>query len=219
MTEEKKFTYAILQETNCAENESWYYFLRYQGNEVAIENLQKELYKIDFQVSEGDDYSIFELETNYLVSEQTAKEMIHVDLNSFSFHRKFDGKMNPKISFGIKPKDKQEKKMEKITMVLGYGGIEKFIDGEDFDGTDHANYNGQSESSEESSDDSEDTESSDESSNDTGNSSDESENTNSSEESDTEKNIPDVPDIREQNETINLPMKSSQQSLTVIKEN
>jgi hypothetical protein len=72
------------------------------------------------------------MDLEYLVHEQTAKEMTMVDLNHCSFHRKFDGKLE-KINLGFKDHYSDEKKMKKAFNVLGYGKIEEFIDQEDVD--------------------------------------------------------------------------------------
>lgn len=124
------FTYAILQETNGEEYESWLYFIKYQGNEDALADLKRQLEMVDWSMD--DDLSCFDLETDYLVSEQTAKEMTKVDLNHCSFHRKFDGKLN-KINLGFKNGQSDSKKIKKAFKVLGYGKIENFIDQEDID--------------------------------------------------------------------------------------
>ena len=122
--------YAILQETSGEENESWIYFIKYSGNEEALDHLSKQLDEVEFYII--DDLSTFDLETKYLVSEQTAKEMTKVDLNYFSFHRKFDGTLK-KINLGLKSHYDNEKKIEKVFKALGYGKIEKYIDQEDID--------------------------------------------------------------------------------------
>ena len=93
--------YAILMETSGKHCESWYYFIKYNGNEEALNDLQKQLEKIDFYIL--GDLSTFDLELEHLVSETTAKEMINIDLNHYSFHRKFDGKMQ-KVDLGLKKK-------------------------------------------------------------------------------------------------------------------
>lgn len=126
----EKYTYAILQETNDEEGESWLYFIRYQGNEEALKNLQKQFQLVDWELM--DDLSAFEMEIDYLVSEQTAKEMTKVDLNSCGFHRKFDGKLQM-IDFKLKPNSSTEKKMKKINKLIGYGKIDEYIDEEDID--------------------------------------------------------------------------------------
>ena len=42
MSNNKK-KYCILAETNGSENETWYYFIRYNGNEEVLKNLKKQL--------------------------------------------------------------------------------------------------------------------------------------------------------------------------------
>lgn len=121
-------TYAILQETSGEESESWLYFIRYQGNEEALADLGKQLKQVDWYIL--DDLSTFDLETENLVSEQTAKEMIKVDLNHYSFHRKFDGKMK-KVDLKLKDNYNNEKKMSKAFDILGYGKIEDYVEDED----------------------------------------------------------------------------------------
>lgn len=124
--------YAALMETNGKECESWYYFIRREGNEEALEYLQKQLEQIDWYIL--DDLSTFDLDLDHFVSAQTAKEMTKLELNAQAFHRKFDGKLQ-KINFNFKKKDlkNNERMMEKVFDVLGYGQIEDFIDDEDLD--------------------------------------------------------------------------------------
>jgi hypothetical protein len=124
------YTYAILQETSGEEYETWLYFIRYQGNEEALAHLQKQLEEVEWYII--DDLSTFDLELNYLVSELTAKEMTKVDLNSTSFHRKFDGKL-AMINLGFSPRDRNKKKIVKAYRALSYGRISKYIDEEDLD--------------------------------------------------------------------------------------
>jgi hypothetical protein len=122
--------YAILQETNGGENETWINFIKYQGNEEALEHLGKQLSTVEFYIL--DDLSTFDLETDYLVSELTAKEMSKVDLNHYSFHRKFDGVLK-KIDLKLKDKQSNDRKLKNVFKVLGYGRIDEYIDGEDID--------------------------------------------------------------------------------------
>lgn len=122
--------YAILMETSGEENESWMYFIRVDGNEENLKDLETELNKVDWYIL--DDLSTFDLDMNTFVSAQTAKEMTKVDLNHTSFHRKFDGVLK-KINFGFKKKDGNETKICKVFDILGYGQIENFIDDEDLD--------------------------------------------------------------------------------------
>lgn len=124
--------YAALMETNGKECESWYYFIRREGNEEALEHLHKQLDQIDWYIL--DDLSTFDLDLDHFVSAQTAKEMTKLELNSQAFHRKFDGKLQ-KINFNFKKKDlkNNERMMEKVFDILGYGQIEDFINDEDLD--------------------------------------------------------------------------------------
>jgi hypothetical protein len=148
--------YAILQETSGEENETWINFIKYEGNEDALSHLEKQLNQIDFYIV--DDLSTFDIETQFLVSEQTAKEMTKVDLNHYSFHRKFDGTLK-KIDLGLKEHYDNEKKMTKVFDALGYGKIEEYIDEEDIDPED-LNANSQESESESGSESEEDSESS-----------------------------------------------------------
>ena len=122
--------YAVLQEVNEDEAESWLTFIRYNGNEDELQVLQTQLQQVEWTLLEG--LSTFDLETNYLVSEQTAKEMTKIDLNHHSFHRKFDGKLQT-VNLGFVESDSNKKKLKKAFKVLGDGGIENFIDKEDLD--------------------------------------------------------------------------------------
>jgi hypothetical protein len=148
MSEEKKYTYALFQETNGEEGESHYIFIRYQGNEDVLAHLLKQLNSIQ-QWTLEDDLSVFDLETDFLVSETTAKEMTKVDINSY-FHRKFNGKMQ-KIHLGFKDSDSDHKKMKKAFKVLGYGSIQDFLSEEDLDPEDRLQLENQSSESSDSS--------------------------------------------------------------------
>jgi len=125
--------YATLMETNDKEAESWYYFIKYDGNEENLKFLHKQLDSIDWHLM--DDLSVFDLDINYLVSAQTAKEMTKVELNAHQWHRKFDGVLQ-KVDFEFKKKDSNETKMCKIFDSIGYGQIEEFVDDEDIDDED-----------------------------------------------------------------------------------
>lgn len=138
----QEYTYALLQETNGEECESWYYFIRYQGNEEALDHLEKQLESVDWYTL--DDLSTFVIETQYLVSERTAKEMTKVDLNPTSFHRKFDGKLQM-IDLGLNGITSTKKKMIRVFDKISYGQIEDYIDGEDIDPEDMASRSDESE--------------------------------------------------------------------------
>jgi len=126
-------SYAVLMETSGEEMESWYYFIKVEGNEDSLKYLQEQLEQVDWYIL--DDLSTFDLDLNRYVSAQTAKEMTKLDLNHSSFHRKFDGKLQ-KIDLGYSKKDKNKKKIKKAFDILGYGLIEDYIDDEDIDAED-----------------------------------------------------------------------------------
>jgi len=122
--------YAILMETNGKECESWYYFIRIKDNMEALQHLNKQLEAVEWYIL--DDLSTFDLELDRVVSARTAKEMSKVDLNHYSFHRKFDGKLDT-IHLGFKDSDDDDGKMCKSFDHLGYGQIEDYINDEDID--------------------------------------------------------------------------------------
>ena len=119
--------YVVLCETNEHESESWYYFLKYNGNEKALKYLYEQLEKIEMYLIE--DMSTFDLDMDHLFSEQTAKEMIKLEVNSVSFHRMFTGKMQL-INLELKKRDDNEDMLMKCYEILGMGQIEDYIDGE-----------------------------------------------------------------------------------------
>jgi hypothetical protein len=126
--EEKK--YVVLMETSGEECESWYYSILYNGNEKNLQHLQQQLESVNWYIL--DDLSTFDLDMEHFISEKTAKELTKLELNHYSFHRKFDGVLS-KIDLNLKTKDKNEKKMGKVFDKLGYGQIEDYIGQEDID--------------------------------------------------------------------------------------
>ncbi len=150
-TEESAVQYAVLMETSGSECESWYYFIRKNGNENALHHLQQQLEQVDWYVV--DDLSTFDLDLNYFVSGETAKQMTKIDVNSFAFHRKFDGNLKT-INLRLHKKHSNEKKMCKVFNKLGYGQIENYIDNEDLDDSDLTSNSSSGNASSESSDDS-----------------------------------------------------------------
>lgn len=124
------YRYAVLMETSGEECESWYYCIRYEGNEKNLQYLQEQLESVDWYII--DDLSTFDLDLEHLISEKTAKELTKLELNHVSFHRKFDGVLD-KIDLNLRKKDKNEKKMTKVFDILSYGQIEDYIDKEDLD--------------------------------------------------------------------------------------
>lgn len=125
--------YYILVETNAEEVESWYYFIRKDGNEEEIKQLKNDLDKVK-EPEYIDDMSVFWIDIDKTVSAQTAKEMSKVELNSYQFHRKYDGKLKTiDFKFRTDKKEKQKRILEKIFDKLGYGKIEEYISDEDID--------------------------------------------------------------------------------------
>ena len=122
--------YAVLMETNDEDLEQWYYFIKVDGNEENLNYLHRQLEKVDWELME--DLSTFELDMDYFVSAQTAKEMSKLTLNYGSDHRKFDGKLK-KIDFDFKKKDGNETKICKVFDTLGNGKIDDYISDEDID--------------------------------------------------------------------------------------
>ena len=122
--------YAVLMETSGEECESWYNCILYNGNEDNLKHLNDQLESVDWYIL--DDLSTFDLDLDHLISEKTAKELTKLELNHYSFHRKFDGILD-KVELKLKKKDKNEKKMVKVFELIGYGQIEDYIDKEDID--------------------------------------------------------------------------------------
>lgn len=122
--------YVVLMETSGEECESWYYCIRYKGNEKNLKHLQDQLETVDWYIL--DDLSTFDLDLEHFISERTAKELTKLELNHHSFHRKFDGVLD-KIDLKLRKKDQNDKKMVKVFDILGYGQIEDYIDKEDID--------------------------------------------------------------------------------------
>ena len=79
-----------------------------------------------------EDLSTFDIELKNLVSADTAKEMTKLEINSVMFHRKFDGELKI-INIGMKKKDSNERRIERINDKLGFGQISDYIGEEDID--------------------------------------------------------------------------------------
>lgn len=120
--------YAILMETNGGEYESWYNFIRYEGNEEALAHLDEQLKKVEFYIL--DDLSTFDLELTRMVSEETARQMCKIDVNAYMFHRKFDGKLE-RIDFKFSKRDSNDDRIEKVNEKIGMGDIDQYITHED----------------------------------------------------------------------------------------
>ena len=126
----KEYKYVVLMETSGEECESWYYCIRYEGNEKNLKHLHEQLESVKWYIL--DDLSTFDLDMEHFISEKTAKELTKLELNHHSFHRKFNGILD-KVDLNLRKKDKTEKKMVKVFDILGYGQIEDYIDEEDLD--------------------------------------------------------------------------------------
>lgn len=120
--------FATLMETSGEDCESWYYFIKYEGNEKNLKKIKSSLEEvIDYSMVDG--LNIFDIDIENLVSEQTAFDMCMLELNSVTYHRKFDGVLK-EISFDFVETDDDVDKMTKISDVLENGNIEEFIDQE-----------------------------------------------------------------------------------------
>ena len=122
--------WVVLCETSGKECESWYYFIKYAGNEKALNYLQKQLEKIDMYIL--DDWSTFDLDLDHFFTKKTTEEMLKLEINSYAFHRRFDGKLDL-INLDLRRKDDNEDKLEKVNDKLGYGRIEDYINDEYID--------------------------------------------------------------------------------------
>ncbi len=142
LTTETPAKYAVLMETNGEECESWLYFIKHDGNEDKLQHLLKQLEQIEMYII--DDLSTFDLDLEHLVSEQTAKDMTKIELNSVSFHRKFDGVMKT-VNLGLKRKDSNEKRIRRAHKALGFGNIDEYIEDEDIDTEDQVTDRSESE--------------------------------------------------------------------------
>ena len=125
--------YVVLMETNSTECESWMYFIRYDGNEKALNYLNDQINKIDMVLE--DDLSTFDLDLEHFVSETTAKEMTKVELNSCMYHRKFDGKLQY-IDLKLRKRHDNLDMLVKMYEKIGMGQIEDYISDEDVDSED-----------------------------------------------------------------------------------
>ena len=65
--------YATLMETSGTDFESWYYFIKWQGNERMLRKLNRRLRQFDTFILRDEDVSVFDLDIMNLVSAQTAK--------------------------------------------------------------------------------------------------------------------------------------------------
>ena len=121
--------YAVLMETSGEDHESWYYFIKFSGNEKALTNIKNQLDSInDSTILE--EINLFDIDIENLVSEETAKQMCMLELNSVTYHRKFNGTLKD-IDFGFKDKHTDTQKLFKVFDLLGNGDIDEYISDED----------------------------------------------------------------------------------------
>lgn len=133
MTSSTPVKYAVLTEVHGGLDHTFYYFLRYNGNEKQLQFLQEQLEKVE-EMCIYDDDSMYFLDLENLVSETTAKEMCLIDTGDY-YHRKFDGEMKM-IDFRFSKRDDDEDKLNKINDLLYEGLISEFISKEDTFGRD-----------------------------------------------------------------------------------
>ena len=122
--------FAVLQQFSLDEAECWLTFISVENNEENLKFLQEQLESIEWYASE--DWSCFDIDLDNYVSATTAKEMTKIDLNSVSFHRKFDGVLK-RIDFKFKKKMSNTTKMSIVNDKIGMGSIDRYIDDEDID--------------------------------------------------------------------------------------
>ena len=116
--------YAILIETSDEKKESWYSFIRYDGNEDNLRHLQKQLHSIQWSLLPN--LCTYQLHLDNLVSEQTARQMCKIKMHYLP-HKKFDGRLK-KIYFDIdNNSDGNVTKMGKIYDSLKFGRISRFF--------------------------------------------------------------------------------------------
>jgi hypothetical protein len=123
----ENYNYVVLAETSGCWLETWYNFIRYEGNEENLKHLQDQLEQIDMYII--DDLSTFDLDLEHFVSEETANQMIKIEINSRSFHRKFDGTLR-KINLKISKSKDNDKLILNLNNKLAMGQIDDYIDGE-----------------------------------------------------------------------------------------
>lgn len=117
--------YAVLAETNGKDIETWYNFIKVEGNEKTLKYLEKQFNLIDSYIV--DELSHFDLDIENTVSKETAYEMSKLSVNSVMPHKVYNGKLEY-INFGFKTKDSNEDMIVKRHEKLAYGSINEFIE-------------------------------------------------------------------------------------------
>ena len=120
--------YAVFQEINGKACETWLTFIKYEGNEDELNELQKQLQEVEWYIL--GELSLFDMDLIHLVSEETARDICKLNLKNLLRHRKFDGKLSP-VSLGFHSSANNTSKIVKAFKTLSYGRIEKYLTGED----------------------------------------------------------------------------------------
>ena len=76
--------FIIFKENNTKENESFIFFLQYDGNEEQLNKLNNIISKTDFDNLHGGDYSSFEIDIKTMISENSVNQLTKVNLGCFS---------------------------------------------------------------------------------------------------------------------------------------
>ena len=117
--------YVVLMETSGPDYESWYYFIKNDGNEDALRFLSSQLESIDMDVV-YEDMSKFDIDIENLISLEAVNQFIMLELNSVMYHRRYDGKLEM-IDFCFKKSDKDSKRLLIIDEMLGGGKIDMYV--------------------------------------------------------------------------------------------
>jgi hypothetical protein len=128
--------YATLVETSFELNQSWYVFIKMDGNEKLIYQLSHLINQIDWKKKSDNYLNQFSFDVDNLVSAKTAKELTMLGLNHIYKHTKFDGKLR-KIPLEFNNFDSNNTMMCKINDLLKNLNISKFVDDMDVS-TDYA---------------------------------------------------------------------------------
>jgi len=119
-------------ETDSEAHESLFYFIKWNGNEDNLTFLSDQLDEIE-NFEDGremhDGINMFDIDIENFVSVQTATELCKVELNSVSYHRRFDGKMD-RIDFGFSSDSDEYDMLVLVHDTLAYGAVEEFVEDE-----------------------------------------------------------------------------------------
>jgi len=139
---EKTFHYATLLEIDTKDIENYIYLIRYEGNEVELIYLEEIINSIKWDV---DVDNIFELDIKNLITEETAQELMKLNLRSIEY-RKFNGTLKH-ITFKLKDDYKAKKKQRKVCEELW--SLEDYISEEEYNEEEDCNSHCEKEEEEE----------------------------------------------------------------------